>query len=191
MIHCSRRHIKIWATRYYVARRFDEAETQLRATIDLDPHFPTTYLCLGFVYVAQERIDQAVATLEHGADLAGGSPSYLATLAGAYARKGHTDTALEILRRLEAGAPDQPVSPVFLSWVHIALGDTGAALDCLDRAYDERSSMMISLSSFLWWAPLRAEPRFQALVRRMNYPDTTANMPFCIGMDPPQGPRLT
>ena len=176
---------------YYVARRFDEAETQLRATIDLDPHFPTTYLCLGFVYVAQERLDQAVATLEHGADLAGGSPSYLATLAGAYARKGHTDTALEILRRLEAGAPDQPVSPVFLSWVHIALGDTGAALDCLDRAYDERSSMMISLSSFLWWAPLRAEPRFQALVRRMNYPDTTANMPFCIGMDPPQGPRLT
>ena len=158
---------------YYVAGRFDEAEAQLRATIDLDPYFPTTYLVLGFVYVAQGRIDQAVATLERGADLAGGSPSYLATLAGAYARKGRTDTALEILRRLETGAPDQPAAPVFLSWVHIALGDTSAALDCLDRAYDERSAMMISLSSFQWWAPLRAEPRFQALVRRMNYPDTT------------------
>ena len=156
-----------------MARRFDEAEAQFRATIDLDPYFPTTYLVLGFVYVAQGRIDQAVATLERGADLAGGSPSYLATLAGAYAHKGRTDMALEILRRLETGAQDQPVSPVFLSWVHIALGDTGAALDCLDRAYDERSSMMISLSSFQWWEPLRAEPRFQALVRRMNYPDTT------------------
>ena len=158
---------------YYVARRFDEAEAQLRATIDLDPYFPTTYLVLGFVYVAQGRIDQAVATLERGVDLAGGSPSYLATLAGAYARQGRTDTAFEILRRLETGAPGQPASPAFLSWVHIALGNTGAALDCLDRAYDERSSMMISLSSFQWWEPLRAEPRFQALVRRMNYPDTT------------------
>ena len=169
---------------YYVARRFDEAEAQLRATIDLDPHFPTTYLVLGFVYVAQRQIDQAIATLERGADLAGGSPSYLATLAGAYARKGHTDRALEILRRMEAEAPDHQASPAFLAWVHIALGDTDAALDCLDRAYDERSSMMISLSSFLWWEPLRAEPRYQSLIRRMDYPGTTANMPFWSGMDP-------
>ena len=78
---------------YYVARRLDEAETQLRATICLDPHFPTTYLVLGFVYVALRQIDQAIATLERGVDLVGGSPSYLATLAGAYARKGHTDKA--------------------------------------------------------------------------------------------------
>ena len=176
---------------YYVARRFDEAETQLRATIELDPYFPTTYLVLGFVYVAHGQIDQAIATLERGVDLAGGSPSYLATLAGAYARKGHTDKAMGILQRLEAKTPDQSASPAFLAWVHIALGDTDAALDCLDRAYGERSAMMISLSSFLWWEPLRTEPRYQALIRRMNYPGTTASMPFWSGMDPEQGPRLT
>ena len=176
---------------YYVARRFDEAETQLQATMELDPYFPTTYLVLGFVYVAQGQIDQEISTLERGADLAGGSPIYLATLAGAYARRGYTDKALEILQRLEADAPDQPASPAFLAWVHIALGDTDAALDCLDRAYEERSSMMISLSSFLWWQPLRGEPRYQALIRRMDYPATTASMPFWIGMDPEEGPHIT
>ncbi len=51
----------------------------------------------------------------------------------------------------------------------------GAALDCLDRAYEERASMLFSLPTSLWWDPLRAESRFQALLQKMNFPVANAD----------------
>ena len=69
----------------------------------------------------------------------------------------------------------QHVSAALLTWVHTALGDTDAALDCLERAYDERASMLVSLPSALVWDPLRADPRFHALLRRMNFPETAVS----------------
>ena len=63
------------------------------------------------------------------------------------------------------------VSPAFLSFAQIGLGDTGSALDCLERAYEERASMLISLPWWPGWDPLRSDPRFQDLLRRMNFPE--------------------
>ena len=160
---------------YYLARRFDEAEVQLNKARDLDPHFPHTHACLGFLFIAQERFDRAVTALDQAAELAAESPAYLAFLGWAYGAGGDADKAREILQRVEVMSQDQYVSPLYSSWVHIGLGETGAALDCLDRAYEERASILITLPTWLMWDPLRSDPRFQAFFRRMRFPETPAS----------------
>ena len=50
------------------------------------------------------------------------------------------------------------------------VGDNARALDWLEKAYAERDPSMTYISCMPLWDPLRAEPRFQALLRRMNLP---------------------
>jgi hypothetical protein len=58
--------------------------------------------------------------------------------------------------------------------VHVGLGETGEALDWLERAYDERDMWMPFLRLYLrldgMFSPLRNEPRFTALVERVGLP---------------------
>ena len=159
-------------TAFYAARRLDEAEAQLKATIEFAPAFPVAHAVLGLTYLVSGQSERAITMMERAADVAGGSPLYLAALAHAAAVAGLQKKAREVLQRLERLSVDGYVSPVFVSWPHIALGETGAALDCLDRAYEERAPMLICLPWFETWDPLRGEPRFQELYRRMNFPET-------------------
>ena len=162
---------------YCVARRFDDAELQLNKARDLDPHFAHAHATLGILYVGQGRFDEAVAAVDRAAELGAGSPLYVSFLGWAYGTGGEVDKAQEIVARLDATSRDQYVSPAYLAWVHAGLGDTDSALDCLDRAYEERASFLIYLPTFPGFDPLRPDPRFQALLRRMNFPETPASSP--------------
>jgi len=76
--------------------------------------------------------------------------------------------ALERFER-EARAAGQYVSAMFFTWGHAGLGDKEAALDWLEKAYDERNPLI----SFLNWPlldNLRSEPRFRALLEKANIP---------------------
>ena len=171
--------LSIWAhhslgVSFYAAHRFDEAEAQFKATIERAPHFLMTHAMLGLTYLEWERSDQAVTVFERAADLAGASPLYLSVLGYASALTGNADRARDILQRLDRMSVDRYVAPSYESWIHTALGDTDSALDCLDRAYEERAPMLVALPWFVGWDPLRADPRFQALLQRMNFPATAS-----------------
>jgi hypothetical protein len=62
------------------------------------------------------------------------------------------------------------VSPAWVSQLYATAGETEAALDWLERAFEERSPWMPGLRGDAHFASLRNEPRFQDLVRRMNFP---------------------
>ena len=64
----------------------------------------------------------------------------------------------------------QEVPLVDFALVHVALGDAQQAIVALERAYEERMGIMVYLKVEPMWDPLRSDPRFQDLLRRMNFP---------------------
>jgi hypothetical protein len=91
-------------------------------------------------------------------------------LAWVFGRAGQRDSALGVLRRLEASAPPGSGAPMQFALAHLGLGDTERALDYLEAAYRERSRQMAWLRVFPYFASLRGHERFQALLARMRFP---------------------
>jgi tetratricopeptide (TPR) repeat protein len=154
----------------YRARRYDEAIVQLTRAIDLDPNHPMPYLPLGLSYSMTHRHDEAVRTLDQGLALAPESTELVAQLAHAHDRAGnrqHSQAALETLRGRTLA---QHVSPFSMALVHMALGDAATSLDWLERAYVEREWLLCVLKTEPILDPLRQEPRFQNLLKRMRFP---------------------
>ncbi|PYO26949.1 MAG: hypothetical protein DMD86_18760, partial [Candidatus Rokuibacteriota bacterium] len=94
------------------------------------------------------------------------TPTYLARLGHAYAAAGKTRDARRILEELLTRSRLQYVSPVGIALVHLGLGDKEAALTRLEEAYRVRDFDLVTRNPRL--APLRSNPRFQDLMRRVG-----------------------
>jgi len=95
-------------------------------------------------------------------------PILQATLARQYAAVGRRDEAVEILDRLEAESRRRYVSPYLLGWIHTVLGNRDEALARLEQAVATHAAYTPWINSWSEYDSLRSEPRFQALLRRMN-----------------------
>jgi serine/threonine-protein kinase len=159
------------------AGRYDDAVKQLRKVLELDPHYARAHSMLGMTYEEQGRIDEAIAAWETTVDLTGGqSAVYRARLGRTLALAGRRSEALEILRELTEVAGKEYVSPVVFTEIYIGLGDNDEAIDWLEKAYEERSAYMALLKVYQRFKALRSEPRFQDLLRRMNFPPDNESM---------------
>jgi hypothetical protein len=75
-----------------------------------------------------------------------------------------------VLEDLQQRAKKRHVTPYWIGMVYIGLGEKAEALRWLEKAYEERSVWMCFIKMDPTLEPLRAEPRFQALMRKMNFP---------------------
>jgi tetratricopeptide (TPR) repeat protein len=96
------------------------------------------------------------------------SPYAQQALGYAYGVTGHRDEALDVLADLDQLAKTRYVPPSAKAYVYLGLGQKEVALDYLDRAYEERDTEMIFLRGDPWLSPLRNEPRFQALIKKVG-----------------------
>jgi TolB-like protein/DNA-binding winged helix-turn-helix (wHTH) protein/tetratricopeptide (TPR) repeat protein len=154
----------------YNARRYDEAIQQLAKTLDLDPHFASAHWTLGLAYDAKRMSQEAIAEFQKSVDLSGGRPVCLAALGHAYAVAGMRDKALRILDGLESQAKYRYVLPDGPAYIYAALGDHDRALKWLEQAYVQHTDVMTLLKVEPRLDPLRSDPRFLELVRRINFP---------------------
>ncbi|HZO54416.1 MAG TPA: hypothetical protein VFB63_17015, partial [Bryobacteraceae bacterium] len=91
-----------------------------------------------------------------------------AALAQAYAASGARQKATQVLDRLLSLAAKRYVSAYSIATVYAALGSRNEALAYLDRAATERSSRVVEVKYEPIFAPLRNEPFFQALLKRIG-----------------------
>jgi|SRR5436190_244441 len=165
--------VNTWAgAAYFLVGRVDEAMASWRRALELDPGDVDASLALGRAYVTQGKYEAAIAQLKRAVLLNPKQPMVVGALAHAQARAGEREEALRLmgeLRRIEAEKVGF-VSPFGMIWGYAGLGDNDRAFAWLEKAYQERYDRMVWLNVDPLLAPLRPDPRFADLVRRMGLP---------------------
>jgi tetratricopeptide (TPR) repeat protein len=157
--------IQTWiGLRYYFAGRPEVAIAEGRKALELDRDFAPAHWHLGWAYEQSGRFEEGVSEAKQALTLDGGNLVYLASLGHAYAGAGMKREARATLARLAAASTDRHVSAYHVAAIHIALGDTKAGLDWLERAYDEQSPWIGYLRIDPRVDPVRSDPRFQGLL---------------------------
>jgi serine/threonine protein kinase/tetratricopeptide (TPR) repeat protein len=154
----------------YLARRYDEAVKQLGKCLDLDPNYANCYWILGQTYEQQGRFSEALTANAKALKIDPGWSWAATESARPHALSGRRAEAQRGLDDLLALSKRSQVPKYSLATVYAALGDKSRALDALEQAYAEHSFFLDFLKSDPQMDSLRSEPRFQELLRRMNFP---------------------
>jgi serine/threonine protein kinase/Flp pilus assembly protein TadD len=155
---------------FFYARRYDEAIAQWRSTLELNAGFYPAHLYLGRAYEQQKLYEQAISEYQKALAPGQGNPALAAHLARGYAAAGKRTEALKIISNLRELSKRRYVSSYVIAQIYTALGDTSRAFQWLDKAYQDRDTWLDWLKAEPGFDSLRSDPRFQDLLRRMNFP---------------------
>ncbi|MDQ3908337.1 MAG: tetratricopeptide repeat protein [Acidobacteriota bacterium] len=153
----------------YYARRYDESLEVSRKTLEIDPNALFALLFAGDAYQAKGDYQSAVAAFERMRQPED-NPFAIASLGNVYAVSGRRDEALKMLSELQASAKSRYVSPYFFAIIYTGLGDKDQAFAYLNKAYEEHNDYLIYLKVEPLFDPLRSDPRFADLLRRVGLP---------------------
>ncbi len=150
------------------ARRYPEAIEQLRSVVAMDPNQYLAHWYLGQAYAANRQFAEAIASSEKAAALSGRAPGALGYLGLVYGLAGRKDEANQVLNELLELNRHRYVTSPAVANVYIGLGDKDQAFVWLEKAFQERSNNMVWLKVWPGWDPLRSDPRFDDLLRRIG-----------------------
>jgi tetratricopeptide (TPR) repeat protein len=151
-----------------LAHSYDESIRWSRKTIEMDPSFGLAHNHLGEAYLQKHMINEAVAELTEAVRLSNGSPTCITNLARAYAASGRKSDAETLLSDLKKrSSPDQSLAAEIAA-IYASLGDADHAMSWLERGYEERFNPGVLIRP--GFDPLRSDPRFEDLVRRVGLP---------------------
>jgi TolB-like protein/Flp pilus assembly protein TadD/predicted Ser/Thr protein kinase len=149
--------------------QYDQAITELHRAIDLDPTHFNTHVGLGDLYVRMGRFPEAFAELEKADQMSGGNPPVRSHLARGYARGGRKREAERLLAELLPKAKPDYLA-VAIARIYMGLGKKEDAIGWLEKGVDGHDNGVTDLGVGPDWEPLRSDPRFQALLRRIGLP---------------------
>jgi TolB-like protein/Tfp pilus assembly protein PilF len=151
-----------------IAHSYDESILQSHKTIEMDPNFALAHNQLAQAYLQKHMPEEAVPELQKAVQLSGGSPTCVASLARAYAASGERGEAVKLLNDLKKRSGPSYSDASEIAAIYASLGDSDQAMDWLEKAYEERFNPGVLLRP--GYDPLRSDPRFQDLLRRVGLP---------------------
>jgi TolB-like protein/Tfp pilus assembly protein PilF len=151
-----------------VAHRYDEAVEQSEKTLKMDANFAVGHYELGQALVQKHTYDRAIAEFQKAIALSGHSGAFDSNLGYAYAVSGRKQEALKIVDELESRHPTNYSVDADIALIYVGLDDRDEAISRLNKAFDARfKASILRRPAF---DPLRSDPRFQDLLRRMGLP---------------------
>jgi len=153
---------------YYLARDYDPALEQARFMIDLDSSYYVGHWGRGMLCLEKGMLGEAISEYREAANLSGNVPLMLGWLGQALGMAGEAGEASALLDRLSEISRAAYVPPSSFAWIHLGLGNVGEAFTWMERAIDARDPMVMPIKSYPFLDPLRTDPRFRALLRKMN-----------------------
>ena len=153
---------------YY--QRNVEALRAVTLALEMNPKFPPGHFWLGRIYTSEGRYTEAETALQNIGPLRTWTPA-MAVLGYLYGKSGRMNEARAILKEFEDLARrDRYASGYAVAVVYAGLGDTERAFAFLDAAYRERSHWLVWLNRDPRWNDMRADRRFQSLVKKIGLP---------------------
>jgi eukaryotic-like serine/threonine-protein kinase len=158
------------AVQFYLSRQFDQAIQECHKTLEMDPNYAIAYAVLGQSYSGKGLHREALPDLSKYSALSRGSASSLELLGYAHARLGERNEALRMVEELRELAKRSFVSSFSLALVYAGLEDKDQAFTWLEKACEERFNRLAYVKVEAFWDPLRSDPRFADLLRRIGLP---------------------
>jgi serine/threonine-protein kinase len=161
-----------WAFGWHLLRqgRYDDAIVQLRRSLRKEPNFLLAHLHLWSAFHERRMYEEALAEAK-AFFAAVGVPDVAEALARGYAQAGYPTAMHLAAETLAARSNLAYVSPERIAELYAYAGDKERALEWLEKAYQDRNIAMVNLRIDPGWDSLRDDPRFQDLLRRMNFPE--------------------
>jgi TolB-like protein/Tfp pilus assembly protein PilF len=172
---------------YMMSRQYDKAIAQLKSVLEMDPNHYLALRHIGWAYMYNGRHADSIAALEAADKSEPDNSQAMAALATAYAAGGRGSDARALLGQLEGSLGQRYVSACDIAAVYAALNEADVALDWLEKAYEERSPRMVELGLDPVFDPLRSDPRFTDLLRRIGLPPLAPMPSKGSSSKPPDG----
>ena len=159
------------ALRNYHLRNYRAMIEPSRQQVQTSPDLWVPHYLLGVGYEGSGQTRKAIPEYQRAVEVSRGDSDPLASLAHAYATTGKRSEAEKILHEWLRREETSYLSPYMIATVYASLGHKDDAFEYLEKAYQERSSdLPYFLKADLRMDSLRSDPRFQDLMRRMNFP---------------------
>ncbi len=157
------------AQAYYLNGDFDAAIVEYEAILEIDRADPAFHFYLGWAREQKGEYEAAIALHDRAIALSDRAPLYVGGLGYAYGLAGRSSEANVILDELISREAEGLAEPMHVAVVHIGLGNYEQAIDWLEKAFAARNSHMLYLKQGAQFDPLRDDPRFVSLIRRMGW----------------------
>ncbi len=155
----------------YYSGRTEDALKSVRMALEMDPKNPLAHFWLVRIFTSQGKYADAEAELQTTGNLRTWTTPQMAAAGLVYGRRGKRKEAEAILQEFaDRKKQGKYVSGYGIASVDLALGDKERALAHLEDGYRERTHWLVWLKRDPRWDPLRADPRFRDLVRRVGLP---------------------
>ncbi len=151
------------------ARRYDDAIAQYKRTLVSNPNFGSAHRALGWAYGLKGMHPEAIAETRTAIELRNGS-SAKGFLGLWLARSGKREEAAQLLNELKQESARNYVQPYTFALIYIGLGDKEEALNWLEKQMSGRAETANQYAVAPELDDLRSEPRFNAMLKRMNLP---------------------
>ncbi|MBN2103030.1 protein kinase [bacterium] len=150
------------------ARRFDEAIEKFHKILEIDPDFQHSLMYLGITYIAKTMIEEAIDTFHKFYSLSEESPLATGLLGYAYARAGRKKDALQLLTQLTNLSESRHVLSLHRALIYLGLGEYNQTFEYLEKSYKKHEILFPFLSSISIFDPIRKDPRYIILMKKMN-----------------------
>jgi TolB-like protein/Flp pilus assembly protein TadD len=154
----------------YHARQYDRALAYCHKCLELVPDFPAAIIAMAWILVKTGSTDEGITELEAAVRETGGNYNFLGTLGYCYAVRQRPEEARKILSQLEEAAKLRYIPTLWPAVIHGCLGDMDEAFRLLETAHREHVPWIAYIKVAPFCDDLRADPRFDALLQRMNFP---------------------
>lgn len=152
---------------FLYARQYDAALDQLRKTLEIDPNYGLTHWYSGLVYEQKGMYEDALREIKKAKELLPQNAVIDSDAGHLYAVSGHRREASAMLAELTRKATRSYVSSFELALIHAGLGEKDKSLSEMEKAYEERSDMLVYLGVEPRLDGLRSDARFRELLRRI------------------------
>jgi len=153
---------------YYLQHQYEYAIAQFRKVLEMSPQYYLAHAMMGPVYSQMKDFPKAFDCFAK-ARVADADSKFVDSLeAMTLAKAGRREEAIEMLESICVRAVNDYISPVSIAYICTALGHTDRAFENLDRAIYDRDPNVVGLKSNPIFEPLRGDPRYKALVSKMQ-----------------------
>jgi serine/threonine protein kinase/tetratricopeptide (TPR) repeat protein len=154
----------------YLTGHNDQAVDQLHKVLDIDPKFSPARRIIEEVYAHMGKHKEAVAEREKALSLSGG-PELAASIEDDFNKSGYKGVLQSWLEGLTELSKHSYVSSYSIAESYMRVGEKQKAFEWLEKAYEDHDSGLVSVAVEPMFEPIRTDPRFKDIVRRLKLPN--------------------